>query len=115
VSGLNPQFDAFRMHDEQGFPLTYALSVGADMNTPVNIAAFACDAYTAGWSEDKVRRVLAEACVDNGIPFHWDIFKHSMAALWTAAGRPTYPEAFTIMKEFIMDAPLRCQVSGATC
>jgi len=81
-------FNAFRLHSEQGLPLTVILHEAKARRIFINLAAFACDAFEAGWTEVRVRRTLEEACADNNIPFSWDEFYTRLAALWTLTGNP---------------------------
>lgn len=104
---MNPTFEAFRMHDEMGFPLTVAVAAAEANGTHVNLAAFACDAFNVNWTEEKVRRILEEACADNGIPFKWSDFYFRLAALWTASGKPPHPDGWKTMKAYIVDTPNR--------
>lgn len=101
---MNPMLDAFRLHDEQGFPLTAALAAGKQVGIHVNLAAFACDALRAGWQEDKVRRTLEEACADNGELFSWEAFRGKLALLWKVAGGQPDPECWQGMKHVIARA-----------
>lgn len=107
MNQLDPRLDAFRLHDERGFPLTAAMSAAQVAGVRVNLAAFACDAYAASWSGEKVRRVLEEACSDNGVHFDWEEFRFGLAALWAVCGKPKHHDMYQTMKRFIVDAPNR--------
>ena len=107
MNAPNPQMDSFRMHDEMGVPLRVSVCLGKENNIPVNLAAFACDAMFAGWTDDKVARTIAEACSDNGIVFKKDEFWTKIFQLWKLAGKKGNPECWKAMKEFIVDTPSR--------
>jgi len=104
---MTPELDAFKMHDEQGFPLTASVAAAQQHGTRINLAAFACDALDAGWTQDKVRRTLEEACADNGLPFVWADFYDKLVTLCRVSGAPSAPNHWKAMKAFIVDTPNR--------
>jgi len=100
---MNPTFDAFRLHDEQGLPLTVTLAHADKAGIFVNLAAFACDALYAAWPEERVRTTLQEACADNGRPFNWEDFRQRLATLWTETGMKPDPECWRTMKARLLE------------
>lgn len=96
--------DAFRLHDQDGVPLEITMEVARTQGVGVNLAAFACDALFAGWTDDKVRRVIEHACNDNGLPFVWSEFYFKLASLWTVTGKQQIPTCWQTMKQHISAA-----------
>lgn len=99
---LNPIFDSFALHDQEGIPLTAHLMNAEKSGVVVNLATFACDALFAGWTLEKTLRTIAHACNDNGIPFDQAQFGHKINILWIATGRKPDPECWKGMKDFII-------------
>ncbi len=93
--------DAFKLHDQEGFPLTCSIAAGQERGISVNVAAFACDALKAGWSDDKVYLLIAEARADNGLPFDRAAFREKLAELWALSGGAKAPECWDQMKRFL--------------
>lgn len=79
---ISPTYDAFRMHDEKGVPLTAWLAMAKERDVFVNLATFAIDAFIAGWTLDRLKNCLVEACSDNNRPFKWDEFKTRLSTLF---------------------------------
>ncbi len=99
----HPVFDAFVYHDQEGLPIAFAMEAAAKLGHRVNLAAFACDAMAAGWTDEKLRQTLESACCDFGMPFNWDEFRGKLAQLWTLVGAQDEPECWRAMKLFIQN------------
>ena len=54
----------FRMHDEKGFSLTDSLIECKKRNLIPCLDQFRADALKAGWSNDKIDRVIGESSSD---------------------------------------------------
>ena len=101
---MTPQFfDAFRLHDQEGFTLDLSYDAAKINGVEVNLAAFACDALGAGWPEEKVEREITKVRPD----VVWDDFRFRMASLWTVTGKLADPGCWAAMKQHIVDADKR--------
>jgi len=101
---MTPQlFDAFRLHDQEGFALDLSYDAAKASGVEVNLAAFACDALGAGWDNDKVKREVMKVRPD----INWDEFQFRMAALWTATGKLKDPDCWAVMKQHLVDTNKR--------
>lgn len=100
---MNYLFDAFKLHDQEGFPLECSVDYGRTCGTEVNMACFACDALAAGWPEEKVGKTIEGARPD----LNWTEMRNRLAALWTVTGKLPDPRCWPDMKKFVIDAQLR--------
>lgn len=87
-------FDAFRLHDELGFPLELSVDAGRANGVKVNLAAFACDALEAGWTKERIDATIQGARPD----FVAEDFWWRMAMLYTLSGK----KGLKAMKERIV-------------
>ncbi len=91
--------DAFRLYDQEGLPLAVSISAAQDAGLRVNLTAFACDAFAAGWTDEKLRSVLEAACCDTEREFKWVDFEKKLAQLYTLSGGGDAPDCFRRMKD----------------
>lgn len=100
---LDPVLNAFMFHHQEGLPLAFSMNAAQSLGLRVNLAAFACDAFAAGWTDEKLRNVLETACCDAGHPFNWDEFSGKLAQLYALAVGDGidagHPECWAIMKD----------------
>ena len=87
-------FEAFRLHDEQGVSLELTYDMASASGFQVNLAAFACDALAAGWTEKRVESVIRTVKSD----LDWREFRARLAELWTLSGGLPDPECWPAMK-----------------
>lgn len=94
-------YDSFRLHDQDGLPLSFQQDLCRTMGLEINYAAFACDALSAGWTEQRVEQVITEARPD----IEWKEFRARLATLWTLCGSLPDPECWDVMAQRCGAAP----------
>ena len=99
MAHMSPVFEAFRLYDQEGLPLSVLIEAARAAGLMVNLAAFTCDALVAGWTEDRVAQVVGTACRDNGLWFDWPAFRAKLASLWVLCGSLPDPECWSVMKQ----------------
>ncbi len=96
-------FDSFKIHDQEGVPLSVQWDMARASGHDINLAAFACDALHAGWTEDKIRKVICEAAPH----VEWIVFMRKLKDLWMVAEVKPDPYCWQAMKKFIVDTQNR--------
>jgi hypothetical protein len=94
-------FDAFKLHDQEGMPLTVGIGAARANGMEINLASFFCDAMEAGWTKERTLAVIAAACADNGGKFSEQPFMQKVSELWTLAGSLSDPVCWPEMKKRI--------------
>ena len=61
----------FKMHDQEGFPLSCSLDVCMQHGAKPCLRQFISEACASGWSREKAERTVQEAIVDSGAPKEW--------------------------------------------
>ena len=61
-------FNAFRLYDTHGLPLSVTLWAAREHGIPVSLPAFYRDALRAGWKSSKTRSLVEEVLADAGEP-----------------------------------------------
>ena len=98
---MNHFFDAFKLHDQEGVPLTVSVGAARANGMEINLASFFCDAMQAGWTKERTLSIIAAACADNGGQFVELEFMQKVAQLWTLAGSLADPVCWSEMKKRI--------------
>lgn len=57
----------FRLHDQEGVPLSMSIGHCVERGMRPALADFAADAYRAGWKPDSIVRTIISALADSGI------------------------------------------------
>jgi hypothetical protein len=85
---------SFRLHDQDGVPLSLQQDMATAGGININYAAFACDALGAGWTEERVRKTIMDARAD----MDWSVFRQRLAQLWAVTGGLPDPDCWSAMK-----------------
>lgn len=97
---LPPQLKPFRLHDQEGIPLTFQIAATKEQNLP--LPNLLCFFFASTWTPEKTIRTIKEACADNSIHFDETEFSTRAKVVFTAFGSKPFNETYLALCDHLL-------------